>query len=150
MSTSVKFQSYAGILPQKLDNLDTDTLKWLLTDNAPNAATWQYYTDVTGELSTANGYTSGGVTLTGIATSATSGTWKLTATKGTLTASGGNIGPFRYAVLYDATADANGHKDLILYWDLGAEITIVNGNTFNLNSSGGGDWDSTNPLLQLA
>ena len=43
----------------------TDTIKVALTTSAytPNQDSHDYYNDLTNELSTANGYTSGGVTL---------------------------------------------------------------------------------------
>jgi len=56
------------------------------------------------------------------------------------TASGGNIGPFRYAVLYN---DTTASKNLIGYWDYGTSITLGAGDTFTV------DFDPTTGVLTL-
>jgi len=57
-----------------------------------------------------------------------------------VTASGGSVAQFRYAVLYNATP-ASGN--LIGFWDFGAEVNLTSGNTFSETL------DATNGVLQL-
>lgn len=70
----------------------------------------------------------------------TSGLYKLILTDLTLTASGGNVGPFRYIAIYNDTST----NDLLLGWlDYGSEITLSDGQTFII------DFSAANGLLQL-
>jgi hypothetical protein len=48
------------------------------------------------------------------------------------TASGGAMGPFRYAVLYDDTPTSP-TDPLIQYWDYGAAVTLQVGETFTVD-----------------
>jgi hypothetical protein len=93
--------------------------------------------DISGELSTANGYTAGGATITVTASSQSSGLYTLIASDVTWTASGGSIGPFRYAVIYNDTASSD---QLIGYIDYGYSITVASGQTFTI------DFDQTSGL----
>jgi hypothetical protein len=52
----------------------------------------------------------------------------------TFLAAGGNIGPFRYAVLYNSTPVAG---NLIAWWDYGASITLLSGDTFIVDFDAG-------------
>jgi hypothetical protein len=68
------------------------------------------------------------VTITSSAQS--SGLYTLIATDVTWTASGGSIGPFRYAVFYNDTAT---NDELIGYLDYGYSVTVASGQTFTLD-----------------
>ena len=115
-------------------------LKVLLTNTAP-VATNSVKADLT-EISAGNGYTAGGNSAGVSSSSQTSGTYKLVlADPATWTASGGTIGPFRYAVLYNDTAASD---DLIGWWDYGSSVTLADGETFKV------DFDPTNGVLTLA
>jgi hypothetical protein len=59
----------------------------------------------------------------------------------TWTATGGTIGPFRYAVLYN---DTTASKNLIAWWDYGTSITLSAGDTFAV------DFDPTTGVLTIA
>lgn len=102
------------------------TYEVYLTNTAPAAANTVYNTPA--DLSTANGYTAGGATIGVVTGSQTSGTFSFAGSVNpSWTASGGSIGPFQYAVLYNVTSAT---KPLIGWWDYGVPITLTNGNTF--------------------
>lgn len=81
------------------------------------------YSDLTNELATAGGYTSGGLALSGISLSQVSNvvTWLATDASWTLT---GSL-VFKYGVIYD---DTNANKDLFCFFDandLGGSSTVT-------------------------
>jgi hypothetical protein len=65
----------------------------------------------------------------------TSGTYTLDADNLVLTASGGNVGPFRYVILYNDTAT---NDELICWYDYGSDLTLAAGETLTIafNASG--------------
>lgn len=118
MATYNKFNQFTKDLIDGIHDFDGHTFKVLLTNTAP-VATNSVKADLT-EISAGNGYTAGGAATT-ITTSTSSGTAKATATDVTFTASGGTIGPFRYAVVYNDTAAS----DPLIFWvDYGSSITL--------------------------
>lgn len=130
MSSFVKYNCFVENLAEKVHNLQSDTLKVALTNTAPNVATHAVLADIA-EISAGNGYTAGGNQSAQVSSSQTGGTYTLVSSDPTTwTASGGSIGPFRYAVLYNATA-AGG--PVIGYWDYGASITLGVGETFTVD-----------------
>jgi hypothetical protein len=129
MPTLTKFYSFVEAIHEKKHNLGSDTLKVLLTNTAPSLSNTQK-SDISGELSTANGYTAGGATVTITSSAQSSGLYTLIATDVTWTASGGTIGPFRYAVFYNDTAT---NDELIGYLDYGYSVTVASGQTFTLD-----------------
>jgi hypothetical protein len=142
MAAFVKFNQFIADLGLGVHNLDTGTLKIALTNTAPTTATDATLSNIT-QITAANGYSSGGATVANAAYSQTSGTGKLTGDDVVFTASGGSIGAFRYAVLYNDTPTSPADP-LIGYWDYGASITITDGNTFTV------DFSASNGLLQIA
>ena len=140
MASFVKFNTFVEALGRKVHNLNADTLKVVLTNAAPTPSTDDQLADIT-QISNGNGYTTGGTAAASNAYSQTSGTAKLTANDVVFTASGGSMGPFRYAVLYNDTAAGD---ELIGYWDYGSSITLANGETFTV------DFDGTTGILTNA
>jgi hypothetical protein len=139
LATYTKFQPFVELLAEKSFNLGSDTLKVMLCNTAPVNTNAQK-SDLT-EISAGNGYTAGG-TASSISSSAqTSGTYKLVIGDVTFTASGGSIGPFRYAVLYDDTAT---NDELIGFWDYGSAVTLASGESFTV------DFDAANGVLTIA
>jgi hypothetical protein len=136
MATLTKFYSFVEAIHEKKHNLGSDTLKVLLTNTAPSLSNTQK-SDISGELSTASGYTAGGATITVTSSAQSSGLYTLIASDVTWTASGGSIGPFRYAVIYNDTAT---NDELIGYIDYGYSVTVASGQTFTL------DFDATSGL----
>jgi hypothetical protein len=140
MASFNKFNSFVEALAEKKHDLGADTLKVLLTNTAP-VATNGVKADLT-EISAGNGYTAGGATASITSSSQTSGTYKLVlGDPATWTASGGTIGPLRYAVLYNDTAT---NDELIGWWDYGSSITLAAGESFAV------DFDGTTGVLTLA
>ena len=99
MAAYNKFNIFTTDLSQKVHNVNSDALKVFLTLTAP-VATNSIKSDTT-EISTGNGY-SGPVSVTPSG-SGSSGTYTLSGTAITITASGGAIANFRYIVLYNDT-----------------------------------------------
>ena len=136
MATFTKFYSFVEAVHEKVHNLGSDTLKVLLTNTAPSLSNTQK-SDISGELSTANGYTAGGATITVTSSAQSSGLYTLIASDVSWSASGGSIGPFRWAVVYNDSAT---NDELIGYIDYGYSITVASGQTFTV------DFDQTSGL----
>lgn len=137
MATFNKFNSFVEAVAEKVHNLGSDQLVVALTAaaNAPVATNTQLsnltqisYTN----LSSRN--------ITTSTSAQTSGTYKLVLTDLTLTASGGAVAPFRYAVIYNDTAT---NDELIGWYDYGSDLTLQNGESLLI------DFDGTNGVLQL-
>lgn len=126
MATYVKYQVFVEDVAEKVHNLGSDTLKIALTNTAPNVATHAGLADIT-EIAAGNGYIAGGTQSTISSSAQTAGTYKLTLADVVFTASGGAIATFRYAVLYNDTSTGD---RLIAYWDYGASISVLTGETF--------------------
>jgi hypothetical protein len=138
MASFNKFNSFVEALAEKAHNLGADTLKVALTNSAP-VATNTVLANIT-QIANGNGYTTGGATATVSSSAQSSGTYKLVLADVSWTASGGSIGPFQYAVLYNDTAASD---ELIGWWDYGTGLTITNGNVFAV------DFDATNGVLTI-
>ena len=127
MASFAKFQPFVEALAEKVHNLGSDQLMIALTNSAP-AATNGQLSQITEVAYT---YCSSRV-VTVTSSSQSSGTYSLVLQDLVLTASGGSVGPFRYAVLYNNTAT---NKELIGYWDYGSSITLLTGETLTLDFS---------------
>lgn len=139
MATYNKFNCFVEDVNEKVHNMGSDTLKIALTNSAP-VATNTVLANIT-QISGTNGYTTGGTTTTQSSSAQTSGTYKLVIGDVTFTASGGSMGPFRYAVLYNSTAASS---PLVAYWDYGSSITLADTETFTF------DADGTNGVYTMA
>jgi len=123
------FNAFMEALVEGTHDLDTHTFKVYLTNAAPDAAADSLKTDLA-EISAGNGYTAGGTALNVTSSGQTGGTYKLIADDVSFDASGGSIGPFRYAVLYNDTATGD---PLIGWWDYGTAVTLNAGENFVLD-----------------
>ena len=128
MASYNKFNDFSEQLVRGVHDWDAHTFKVMLTNTAPSASN-TVKADLT-EISAGNGYTAGG-TATTISVSESSGTTTVTGTQVVFTASGGSIGPFRYAVLYNDTATSPADA-LIAWWDYGSAATLADGETFTV------------------
>ena len=141
MAAYNKFNAFPEDLAEKVHNLQSDTLKVMLTNVAP-VATNSVKANLT-EIAAGNGYTAGGNAVTVSSSAQASGTYKLVLADTVFTASGGSIGPFRYAVLYNDTPTSPADP-LIGWWDYGTSITLLNGETFTV------DFDPSTGVLTIA
>lgn len=139
MSVFNKFNCFVADIANKVHNLGSDTLKIMLTNSAPNGSTNTVKADIT-EISAGNGYSAGGLTITGITSTQSSGLYKLVSSVDPVLTASGTVGPFRYAVMYNSTA-ASGN--LIGYWDRGTSIALASADTFTI------DLDQTNGILNI-
>ena len=139
MATFNKVYSFVEDLAEKVHNLGSDTLKVALTNTAPTTATTQH-SDLTSPIAATNLSGATPFNLT-ISTSAqTTGTYKLVIADLVLTATG-EVGPFRYVVLYNDTST----NDRVIGWyDYGSNVTLQAGDTFTI------DFDASNGVLTLA
>lgn len=127
MASYVKFQDFIESLGLEEHNLNTDTLKVYLSNTAPDVAADADKADLA-EIANENGYTAP-VDITNVWSEA-AGTGTLAATDVTITASGGTVGPFRYAVIYN---DDHPNDGLVCYWDYGSSITLQDGESFKVD-----------------
>jgi hypothetical protein len=127
MAVYSKYSDFVEQLVNGVHNFSAHTFKVALSNGTPSAA----HTTLSAitELSTANGYTAGGLATT-IGVSETSGTVTVTATDpAAWTASGAGI-TFRYAALYN---DTSASDNLVAYWDNGSSTTVTSGNTLQID-----------------
>lgn len=132
MASYNKFQAFVhylvgGVSGQTIA-FGSDTFKVFLMNSAP-VATNSKYSDVSAsEISSGHGYSTGG-SASSVSTANATGTETVTAADVTFTASGGTIGPFRYAVFYDTTPS---DKPLVCWFDYGSSITLNDGESFTV------------------
>jgi hypothetical protein len=140
MAAYNKFDAFVEALAEKVHNLGSDTLKVYLSNDTPSAYADAVKADLA-EISAGNGYTAGGNVATQTSSSQTAGVYKLVlADPATWTATGGSIGPFRYAVLYN---DTTASKNLIAWWDYGTSITLSAGDSIAV------DFDPSTGVLTI-
>lgn len=132
MAAFVKYNCFVEHLAEKVHNLGSDTLKVALTNTAPNVSTHTVLADI-GQITAGNGYTAGGNQAAQTSSAQTGGTYTLAVSDpATWVATGGTIGPFRYAVLYNDSPTSPADP-LIGYWDYGSSITLGIGETFTVD-----------------
>ena len=127
MATFNKIQGFIGYLGLGEVNLNTDTFNVYLSNAAPSASADDVKTDIA-EITIENGYT-GPVDIQNTYSEA-SGTGTMVAVDVVITASGGTVGPFQYAVIYDDTHAS----DILMGWyDYGSAVTLNAGESFTVD-----------------
>jgi len=139
-----KFNQFCQDVGRAVLNLNSDTLRDLLTNTVPNAADIKVDTTATPctvastsnavELAAGNGYTKKGTSIGSTAYSQTSGTATLSGGNVVYTATG-SMGPFRYVVCYDDTSGTTATRSVIGWWDYGSSITLNASETFTIDHS---------------
>lgn len=119
-------------------NLGSDVFKIMLVNGYTYNATHAAKASITGELSTANGYTAAGATLSNVTWAYGSSVTKFDADDVTWSASGGSIGPATGAVIYSDTSTTPTADRLVCYIDFGTSETAGAGTDFKItfNASG--------------
>lgn len=113
-------------------NLETDVFKIYLTNGAPVLATHTVKADLAG-IAVQNGYNEVTLTHSWVETGSGTGIWSFRNNADvSWTATGGNFGPFRYALLYDDTPTSPADP-LLGLWDIGVATTITDGNVLTLD-----------------
>jgi hypothetical protein len=128
MATFTPFDSFIEAAMEGKHDFSSDTLKIALTTdaNAPDSSADSVLADLT-TVSLTN-LSSDTVAIS--SSSQTSGTYTLALTDKTLTASGGDVGPFQHIVVYNDSAASD---ELIGTIDVGSTTTITDGNTFDVD-----------------
>ncbi|QIM51617.1 hypothetical protein [Hydrogenophaga crocea] len=134
------FNKIPGSREALVESINCGSDQWAiaLTNTAPTGTA---FTAGTSDLATGGGYTQGGANVTTTSSTESAGTYRLILSDPpTWTASGANIGPFRYATLVDKTVNLQ-----VGYWDYGSSITLLSANsdTFTV------DLDNTNGVISL-
>jgi hypothetical protein len=127
-------------------DLESDQIVVALSNTAPGSESSNPTADGNGVLAnvTQISYTncsSRNVTTT--SSTQTGGTYKLVLADITLSASGGDVGPFRYVYLYDDTVTSPADP-LIGYYDYGLSLTLNDGDSFTL------DFSAVNGVIQIS
>lgn len=137
MVALTKFFSFSEAIAEKVHNLGSDQLMVALcaAANAPTTSNTQL-SNLT-EISYTN---CSSRVITTTSSAQTSGLYKLVLADLTLTASGGNVGPFRYIVIYNNTAT---NKELIGFADYGSDLTLSSGESLLI------DFDQASGALTL-
>lgn len=131
-ATYNKFNELTQNLGESEHDWTADTLKIALTNTAPAAADANWNTTDHPVPAAGNGYSAGGNSLTGVTYTESGGVGTLDATGGLVfTASGGDIGPFRYVVLYNSSSVTPTNAG-IGWYDYGSSITLSDGETLTI------------------
>lgn len=129
---------WLNVLEQNIDVEGANTLRLTLhtATMTPDRDTWDFEADLTNELSTANGYTVGGVTLTNVTWSfdAASDQIRLDFDDPSWTFSADQT--WRYGVVWINTAGADTTDPLLLLLDWGSSQTVQGVYTLTLDSAG--------------
>jgi hypothetical protein len=120
-------------------NLQTAVFKLALTNTAPGVGDTVWNTTVAPPPAAANGYPTGGNTLTTTSSATASGIFKLVLADSVFTATAGGIGPFRYVVVYNSSA-----ANKVVGWaDYGSSTSLALNDTFTP------DFDDVNGALTI-
>lgn len=139
-----KFNQFTQDLASGVHQFQTGTshtLKVVLSNTVP-LATNAILANIT-QITAANGYTAGGVSVGTITGAQTAGVMKVVGgTDPVWTCATAPMGPFQYAVLYNDTPTSPA-KPLIGWWDYGSALTLQIAETFTA------DIDQTNGLFTV-
>ena len=130
MATLIRFNTFLKAVHEKKHNCASDQFKIALTNAVPSASN-----SVLANISQISYTNCSSRNITTTSSTQSSGKYKLVFADLELAASGGTVGPFRYAVIYN---DSASNKELVGYYDYGSSITLNDGETITI------DFDGTN------
>lgn len=134
MANLIDFHQFAADAFNGVHNLGSHTLKAMLTNVVPSLS--NTVKSNIAEITAGNGYTAGGATITVTSSTQSGGVYScLLGADITWTASGGDIGPFQYVVVYNDTP-ASPLDPLICYVAYPSPITILDGSSFKVLFNG--------------
>lgn len=139
MAAFNKVNIFVQDLFRKSFDFSADTFKLALSNTAPTSASTIWNTTNFPAPAAANGYTAGGNTLSLSSEGQTGGTEKVVWGDSVFTASGGQIGPFRYEIIYHSASGK-----IVGWYDYGSSITLNDTETYT------SDFDGTNGVIQAA
>lgn len=152
MAAPSAVQFYAkNINVLKLSDLSGATIKLLLTTStyAVNTSETGHsaLADITNELASANGYTTGGATLASPTITAITGGYKFSTSSGSWTASGAGIPAWRYGIIYVSGSLWGITSPLLGYFtgdSTPADVPLTaSGNTLQINCPANGWFTDT-------
>ena len=145
MATFNKINDFVVNAVHNMD-LESDQIVVALSNTAPSAEVTDPTTDGNGILGNVTEVSYTNCSTRNVTTSSStqsSGTYKLVLDDITLTASGGDVGPFRYVYIYNDTV-ATPADPLIGYYDYGLSLTLNDGDSFTL------DFSATDGVIQVS
>ena len=144
MAALQKFYDYVEQESRAVHNWGAHTFKVALTNTAPAAAN-TVLADIV-QIAATGGYVAGaggGYLLDSVTLTETAGVAKLTIADEVITATGGSVGPFRYAAVYNDSATSPADA-LFGFYDYGSAITLADTESFTLDFDGtNGVWTKT-------
>ncbi len=134
-----KFNDYVEQESKAVHNWAAHTFKVALTNTAPVAAN-TVLTDIV-QIAAAGGYLAGGYTLDSVILTEAGGIAKVWIADEVITATGGSIGPFKYAVVYNDSATSPADAMFGWYEYAGAALTLLDTESITIDFDGtGGVW----------
>lgn len=130
-----KFNVLAHELGEEVHNFGSDTLKFALTNTAPSATDLNFNLTNHPAPAAANGYTAGGNTIAGVTwTQSTDDAVLAFSTDCVFTATGGQLGPFRYVVAYNSSSTGTTNAAIGYWSNTAGSITLEDTETFTITA----------------
>ncbi len=138
MATYNKFYNFPLHFAQRVHDWDNDTFRIALTNVVPNPSDIEYSPSVYYPPTTGADYPDMGcITTVSSELSLTTHEFKLYGTECVFSAATDDIGPFRFAVLYNETSPQLPGA-MISWWDYGRVLTITRGTPFSIKFGNAG------------
>lgn len=137
MAALTLFHEFKSDLLKGVHNFSAHTFKVMLTNTAPSIPNDTVKANIV-EIAAGNGYVAGGQALDSVAISEpTPGVFQVSCADEVVTASGGSIGPFRYAVIYNDTPTSPADP-LVGMLDYGSSVTLADTEPLTLDVGANG------------